>query len=96
MKCDAVIEIKDIITLNREHHWVHFACALDECPEGVFAYCLRCSEVIKSELDAVESSVGNSNGFINVCCSKRSNKRARYTLEEGSTTSEEVSSSQES
>jgi hypothetical protein len=98
VSCEAEIEVKDIITLNREHHWVHFACALGLRPPGVYAYCLRCSEIIATELDAVESTSGTTTGFIHVRCGKRANKRARFTPpdEEGVTSSEEVSSSQES
>ncbi len=61
--CPERILVRDIISkIPWSGVWVHFACHLKAIqPSDLFAVCIRCSENIETELDAVPSFFDTSN-----------------------------------
>jgi hypothetical protein len=91
--CSAKVLMNDIITQNWDNQWVHISCAITSVqPNNIFAMCLRCTHEIESELDAVPSSVGTTDGYVHVRCSNQNKKRSRAAMSDGDTDGDIVSS----
>jgi len=70
--CNSPIAIKDIITSNWDHTWVHIRCAYEDTqPADVFAVCLRCNTTIEDMNDADPATSGGVEGYVHSRCAKK-------------------------
>jgi len=73
--CNDTIAVRDIITSNWDHTWIHIRCAhVDTQPAYIFAVCLRCNSSILDAEDAEPASNGGIEGYIHARCAKKKTK----------------------